>query len=52
MPTCTPARLHEGGAFFLFADGAVSFLSENIDMGTYKSLATQAGNEIVDDEDY
>ena len=43
---------HEGGAFFLFGDGAVRFLSENIDMGTYRALYTKAGNEIVDDEDY
>jgi prepilin-type N-terminal cleavage/methylation domain-containing protein len=43
---------HEGGAFFLFADGAVRFLSENIDFSTYRYLSTIAGNEIIDDEDY
>ena len=43
---------HEGGAFFLFGDGQVRFLSENIDMTTFKALGTRAGNEIVDDEDY
>ena len=43
---------HEGGAFFLFCDGQVRFLSENIDSTTYKALGTRAGNEIVDDEDY
>ena len=43
---------HEGGAFFCFADGAVRFLSENMDTTTYKALSTKAGNEIVDDEDY
>ena len=43
---------HEGGAFFLFVDGQVRFLSENIDMATYRALSTIAGNEIVDDEDY
>jgi prepilin-type N-terminal cleavage/methylation domain-containing protein len=43
---------HEGGAFFLFADGAVRFLSENIDFTTYKSLSTIQGNELIDDEDY
>jgi prepilin-type N-terminal cleavage/methylation domain-containing protein len=46
------ASLHEGGAFFLFLDGQVRFLSENIDMGTYAALSTIANNEIVDDEDY
>ena len=43
---------HEGGAFFLLADGAVRFLSENVDMRTFQSLSTIKGNEIIDDEDY
>ena len=44
--------LHEGGAFFLFCDGQVRFMSENIDSNTYQALSTRANNEIVDDEDY
>ena len=44
--------IHEGGAFFLFADGAVTFLSENMDLTVYRAIGTIAGNEIVDDEDY
>ena len=44
--------MHEGGAFFLFCDGQVRFLSENIDMGTYRALSTICNNEIIDDEDY
>ena len=43
---------HEGGAFFCFGDGAVRFISENIDITTYQALATRARNEILDDEDY
>jgi prepilin-type N-terminal cleavage/methylation domain-containing protein len=43
---------HEGGAFFALADGAVRFLSENIDQTVYAALGTRAGNELVDDEDY
>jgi prepilin-type N-terminal cleavage/methylation domain-containing protein len=43
---------HEGGGFFLFADGQVKFLSENTDTLTFRGLATIAGNEIIDDEDY
>jgi len=44
--------LHEGGAFFMFLDGSARFLSENIDRTVFRALLTQAGNEIVDDEDY
>jgi prepilin-type N-terminal cleavage/methylation domain-containing protein len=44
--------LHEGGAFFCFADGQVRFLSENIDATVYAALGTKANNEIIDDEDY
>jgi prepilin-type N-terminal cleavage/methylation domain-containing protein len=43
---------HEGGAFFLFGDGQVRFLSENMDQTTFSALGTRAGNELVDDEDY
>jgi prepilin-type N-terminal cleavage/methylation domain-containing protein len=49
---CLFGSMHEGGAFFLFADGAVRFLSENIDNTTYQSLSTIRRNELVDDEDY
>lgn len=38
---------HEGGAHFLMGDGAVRFLSENIDGGTYEDLATRDGGEVV-----
>ncbi len=33
--------LHVGGAHFVFADGRVRFLSENINSGTYANLANQ-----------
>jgi len=36
---------HVGGAQFLMADGSVIFLSENMDMNTYRSLSTRAGSE-------
>ena len=60
LPLNTPRTLtttgfasdHEGGGFFLFMDGGVKFLSENIDTGTYRALTTRAGNELIDDEDY
>lgn len=40
---------HAGGVHFLFGDGRVIFLSENIDLGVYQSLATRAGKEPVGD---
>jgi prepilin-type N-terminal cleavage/methylation domain-containing protein len=43
---------HEGGLFVGFADGAVKFISENIDQTTWGALGTMSGNEIIDDEDY
>lgn len=38
---------HRGGAQFLMTDGAVRFISENIDEGMFQALATRAGNEII-----
>lgn len=39
----------EGGAHLLFADGAVRFVSENIDQQTLNALATPDGGEPVGD---
>jgi prepilin-type N-terminal cleavage/methylation domain-containing protein len=38
---------HTGGAQFCLGDGSVRFISENIDRGTYQSLATIQGGEVV-----
>ncbi len=38
---------HTGGAHFTFGDGSVHFLSENIDMTTYRALSTRFGGEVV-----
>ena len=39
---------HTGGAHHLFGDGAVRFISENIDLNLYQNLGTIGGGETVD----
>lgn len=38
---------HVGGVHILMADGAVRFASENIDLGTWRALATRSGEEVL-----
>ncbi len=38
---------HAGGGNFLFADGSVHFLPDDIDLLLYQQLSTMAGSEIV-----
>jgi len=40
---------HEGGGHFLFGDGSVRLLSENMDMKNYRAISTIGGNEYVPD---
>ena len=37
---------HVGGAHVALADGSARFLSENIDLATYRALSTRAGGEV------
>ena len=46
------ASRHPGGAQFAFGDGHVSFLSETIDLITYRALSTRAGGETIKDGAY
>lgn len=41
------ASRHPGGAQFGFGDGHVAFISENIDLATYRALSTREGEEPV-----
>jgi prepilin-type N-terminal cleavage/methylation domain-containing protein len=43
----TAASYHVGGIHSAMADGAVRFISENIDLSLYRSLATRRGGEVV-----
>ena len=43
---------HPGGAQFAFGDGHVSFLSENIDLTTYRAMSTRDGGEVLDNVEY
>jgi len=38
---------HEGGVMLLICDGSVRFVSENIDLTNWRSIATRAGGEVV-----
>lgn len=39
------SSMHEGGAFFAFADGHVQFLSEDMNTDSLRAMATRAGQE-------
>lgn len=41
------SSLHRGGCLFVFADGHVQFVSQNVDQKIYSSLGTIARGEIV-----
>ncbi|MDC0307637.1 DUF1559 domain-containing protein [Planctomycetaceae bacterium] len=43
----TPGSLHTGGCHVLMGDGAVRFISENIDNTLRTSLATISGGEVI-----
>jgi prepilin-type N-terminal cleavage/methylation domain-containing protein/prepilin-type processing-associated H-X9-DG protein len=42
-----PYSFHSGGANFLFGDGSVKFLGEQISANTFVSLCTRAGGEVL-----
>jgi prepilin-type N-terminal cleavage/methylation domain-containing protein/prepilin-type processing-associated H-X9-DG protein len=43
------ASMHHGGANFVMADGSVRFISEAINLSTFKALGTRAGGETIGD---
>lgn len=43
------ASMHPSGANFLYADGHVDFVSENIDLETYQALGSRASQEVNDE---
>jgi prepilin-type N-terminal cleavage/methylation domain-containing protein len=43
-----PSSMHPGGAFHLYGDASVHFLSNNIATAVYVALCTRAGGETID----
>ncbi len=43
----TASSEHEGGVHLLLGDGAVRFVSENINLATWRGLGTRNGKEVV-----
>jgi prepilin-type N-terminal cleavage/methylation domain-containing protein len=43
----TAASFHEGGVFVTLCDGAVRFVSENIDLRLWRALGSRDGGEVV-----
>ena len=41
------ASNHTGGANFVFMDGHVDFITENVDIGLYRNLSTRDGGEVA-----
>jgi hypothetical protein len=44
---CAPGSKHIGGCHVLLGDGAIRFLSENINLTTQRSLVSIAGGELL-----
>ena len=40
---------HVGGVHTLMCDGSVRFVSENIDLNTWRAIGTRAGGEVLGD---
>ena len=47
LTTCFRSRHPDGGAHFLMVDGAVRFVSEKIDLATYRALSTMDSGDLV-----
>jgi prepilin-type N-terminal cleavage/methylation domain-containing protein/prepilin-type processing-associated H-X9-DG protein len=39
--------MHPGGCHFAFCDGSVHFVSETVDMKTYRAMASRGGGEVL-----
>ena len=44
--------LHPGGANFLFVDGSVRFIKEQVGFSVFQSLATRNGGEVLSSDQF
>jgi prepilin-type N-terminal cleavage/methylation domain-containing protein/prepilin-type processing-associated H-X9-DG protein len=44
--------MHPGGCNFLFGDGGVRYVAQNVPPAVYRALSTVAGGEVISDGDY
>ncbi len=49
LPASAARSYHVGGVQTLLCDGSVRFVSENIDLNTWRSIGTRAGAEVIGD---
>lgn len=45
--TMPPSSRHIGGVHVMLCDGSVRFVSDNINLGTWRAIGTRAGKEVV-----
>jgi prepilin-type processing-associated H-X9-DG protein len=47
--TMPPSSMHPGGVHMLLCDGSARFVSENVNLQTWRAIGTRAGGETVSD---
>ncbi len=45
--TMPPSSRHTGGVHVMLCDGSVRFVSDNINLATWRAIGTRAGKEVI-----